>query len=316
MRILKLLICLAAFYCLVSADPAGAAGGAFRYQKVQIADDSVPVMNIAGFKTTHVISKQDTLLDIARNYGLGFNEIELLYPDIDPWLPPEGETIEIPVMWALPTARHEAVVINIPEMRLYRFFPEQNIVKTYPIGIGRQGMDTPITDTKVATRIKDPDWTVPAASREKTELAIVPPGPSNPLGNRWIGLAEDQLGIHGTNFAWGIGRRVSQGCIRMYPEHVEKFFNEVSVGTMVEIIYEPVKIGIRGNKIFVEVHPDIHGIFPEMYGHAKSLLAERALLADVDLEKLGRAVSEQNGVPQPVGIIPKPLTKREKGGEK
>ncbi len=316
MRILKLLICLSVFCCLAGNVPAWAESGAFRYQQVKMADNAAPVMNLAGFKTTHVISKQETLLDIARDYGLGFNEIELLYPDMDPWLPPEGETIEIPMMWALPPTRHEAVVINIPEMRLYRFFPEHNLVKTYPIGIGRQGMDTPITDTKVATRIKDPDWTVPAESRENTELAVVPPGPANPLGNRWIGLAVDQLGIHGTNFAWGIGRRVSQGCIRMYPEHVETFFNEVSVGTMVEIIYEPVKIGIRGNKIFVEVHPDIHGIFPDMYGHAESLLDESALLADVDLEKLGRAVSEQNGVPQPVGIIAKPLTKHEKGGEK
>ncbi|MFO7931931.1 MAG: hypothetical protein R6U97_11040 [Desulfosalsimonas sp.] len=90
-----------------------------------MADNAAPVMNLAGFKTTHVISKQETLLDIARDYGLGFNEIELLYPDMDPWLPPEGETIEIPMMWALPPTRHEAVVINIPEMRLYRFWDIQ-----------------------------------------------------------------------------------------------------------------------------------------------------------------------------------------------
>lgn len=315
-RILKLLICLTAVCCLLSSAPAGAAGGAFRYQKIKITDDAVPVMNIAGFKTTHLISEQETLLDIARDYGLGFNEIELLHPDIDPWLPPEGRKIEIPLMWALPTTSHEEVVINIPEMRLYRFFPGHNLVKTYPIGIGRQGMDTPITDTKVATRIKDPDWTVPPESRDKMGVAIVPPGPSNPLGNRWIGLALDQLGIHGTNFAWGIGRRVSQGCIRMYPEHVESFFNEVSLGTTVEIIYEPVKIGIRDNTIFVEIHPDIHNIFPDMYSHAESLLDERGLLRGVDREKLGRAVGEQNGMPQPVGIIAKTLTKNEKGGEK
>lgn len=263
-------------------------------------------MSVAGFKESHIISKKETLLDIARDYGLGFNEIELLYPEMDPWLPPEGKTIDIPLLWVLPDTRLESVVINIPEMRLYRFFPEHKLVKTYPIGIGRQGMNTPIEDTMVVARIKDPDWTVPPGTRNRTGRAIVPPGPDNPLGDRWIGLGLDHLGIHGTNFAWGIGRRVSQGCIRMYQEHVKTFFNEVSVGTGVEIVYEPVKVGIQGNKIFVEIHPDIHDIIPDMYKHAEQLLKEKALLTGVDAERLRRAVLEQNGVPAPVGIIAKP----------
>ncbi|MFP4451814.1 MAG: L,D-transpeptidase family protein [Desulfobacterales bacterium] len=306
MRILNLVILVLTVCFFVSAASASATGGAFRYEKIKTAENAAPVMSVVGFKKTHVIKKKETLLDISRDYGLGFNELELLYPDMDPWLPPEGTKIDIPVMWVPPGTSCEDVVINIPEMRLYRFFPNHKLVKTYPIGIGRQGMDTPITDTRVASLIKNPDWTVPQETRERTGRAIIPPGPDNPLGDRWIGLELDRIGIHGTNFPWGIGRRVSQGCIRMYPEHVEKFFNEVFLGTRVEIIYEPIKLGIKDNKIFVEIHPDIHGIFPDMYEHAQRLLTERALLAGVDQKKLRRAVAEQNGVPVPIGFTAKP----------
>lgn len=292
-------------FCLLPGS-ADAEQGAFRYRKAKFTQNAVPAMTVAGFMDRHVISEKETLLDIARNYALGFNELHLLYPEMDPWLPPEGREIEIPRMWVLPPTRHEEVVINIPEMRLYRFFAGHRLVKTYPIGIGRQGRNTPVTDTRVAAMIKNPDWTVPAESREAVGRAIVPPGPSNPLGNRWIGLGLDHLGIHGTNFPWGIGRRVSQGCIRMYPEHITKFFTEVSLGTRVEIIYEPVKIGVREHQVFVEVHPDIHGIVDDMYEHAVSLLSERALLAGVDREELRLAAAEKNGVPAPVGIVAKP----------
>ncbi len=306
MRFLKVVIFLALVCFLIWPAATPAAGGAFRYWKAAIADNAVPSMNVAGFMQSHVISKDETLLDIARDYELGFNEIKLFYPDMDPWIPPEGVSIDIPTIWVLPPTRYEKVVINIPEMRLYRFFTAHKLVKTYPIGIGRQGFKTPITDTRVAERIIDPDWTVPPGSRERIGQAIVPPGTANPLGDRWIGLAIDQIGIHGTNFPWGIGRRVSQGCIRMYPEHIKKFFNEVSVGTRVEIIYEPVKVGIMADTVFVEIHPDIHDIIPDMYKHAEKLLNERALLTGIDREKLRRAIAEQNGVPAPVGIISKP----------
>lgn len=263
----------------------------------------MPTMNTVGFSRVHVVGPEETLLDIARQYGLGFNELALLYPGMDPWVPPEGFELEIPLTWVLPPTRHEAVVINIPEMRLYRFFPEHKLVKTYPIGIGKQGFNTPVTVTSVVTRELHPEWTVPEPLREKVGRAVVPPGPANPLGDYWIGLAAGNIGIHGTNFPWGIGRRVSHGCIRMYPEHVETFFNEVIVGTRVEIIYEPVKVGFRDKVVFLEVHPDIdHRIF-DIYRHAESVLEKRGLLAGIDREKVRRAVAAQNGVPVPVGIV-------------
>ncbi|MFP3999674.1 MAG: hypothetical protein ACLFUN_07505 [Desulfobacterales bacterium] len=129
MRILNLVILVLTVCFFVSAASASATGGAFRYEKIKTAENAAPVMSVVGFKKTHVIKKKETLLDISRDYGLGFNELELLYPDMDPWLPPEGTKIDIPVMWVPPGTSCEDVVINIPEMRLYRFFPESQACK-------------------------------------------------------------------------------------------------------------------------------------------------------------------------------------------
>lgn len=291
----------AIFFLLASTSPVLAA--AFGYQMNFIGNARVPAMNVVGYEQTHVIGPEETLLDIARQYELGYNELEGLYPDVDPWVPPAGMEISIPGIWVLPPTRHESVVINLPEMRLYRFFPEYQLVKTYPIGIGRQGFNTPTGETGVVTRETDPEWTVTEASRERFGRAVVPPGPDNPLGKYWVGLADNRIGIHGTNFPWGIGRRVSQGCLRMYPEHIEFFFNEVTVGTPVEIIYAPVKAGVHDDTIFLEIHPDIHDIVPDIYNHAESLLKERGLLSGVDRERMRRAIAARRGVPEPVGVV-------------
>jgi len=278
---------------------------AFGYQMTFFKNAKVPAMSLIGYEQIHVIGKNETLLDIARQYGLGYNELKNLYPGLDPWVPPAGMEISIPGFRILPDTKSKSVVINIPEMRLYKFFPEHHLVKTYPIGIGRQGFNTPTGQTRVVTRQKDPEWTVTEASRERVGKAVVPPGPDNPLGKYWVGLADNRIGIHGTNFAWGIGRRVSQGCIRMYPEHIETFFNEVSVGDVVEIIYAPVKAGVHGNTIFLEIHPDIHDIVSDIYSHAEMILKERGLLSGVDRQLMRQAIAAKRGVPEPVGIVGK-----------
>lgn len=265
-------------------------------------------LTVIGLRQSHIIKDKETLLDISRAYGLGFNEIELLYPDLDPWVPGSGKQLQIPTQWVLPPTRYEDVVINIPEMRLYRFFKKISMVKTYAIGIGREGYETPVIVCRVSDLKTNPSWIVPQSAWETYGKKVVPPGPDNPLGDFWIGLSAQRLGIHGTNFPWGVGRRISRGCIRMYPEEVSMFFKEVVPGTIVELVYEPVKIGFASGRIFLEVHPDIYSRIPDLYRHTQEVIRQKGLWDYVEWDKVAQCLLDKKGVPEVVGLLGRKMT--------
>lgn len=276
--------------------------GAFKYRLPSPGDNPKSFETVVGGIQYHTVSEKETLLDIARNYELGFNEVQLLYPLIDPWIPEAGTRLVIPTMWILPATKKEGIVINLPELRLYRFFPKIKMVKTYPIGIGDLGWETPEGAYRVIVHEVNPTWRIPLSLREKYGRSYIPPGPENPLGEYWIGLSRKGYGIHGTNFPWGVGRLVSHGCIRLYPEHISRLFTETPVGTPVEIIYEPIKVGFRQGEIFLEVHPDPYGKIVDLKGHARTILRNLGLLESVSEEKVNAALLVRNGVPFPIGI--------------
>jgi L,D-transpeptidase ErfK/SrfK len=282
-----------------------AAGTAFQYTFSTGSAAMGNERSVIGFFQYHTVGSKETLLDVARNYELGYNEIALQYPDIDPWVPKAGTRLTIPSRWILPPTRHEEVVINIPEMRLYLFMKNHDMVKTYPLGLGREGFETPVGLYHVVTLQTDPTWMPPPSAWETYGKTPVPPGPNNPLGDYWIGLSVKHIGIHGTNNPWGVGRLVSRGCIRMYPEHISRFFGEVGIGARVEVIYEPVKIGIEDELVYLEVHPDIYGRIPDLLTHTEELLKQKNLRQHVRWDEVIRCIEEKNGVPLPVGSVAK-----------
>ena len=297
--LLPFLLCLS-----LSVGKANIYAAAYPYAIHEDAEGGKALMPLIGYLQSHEVEEGETFLQIARKYGLGYKELVRYHPEIDPWLPEKGQMIEIPGKWILPPAKHEEVVINIPEMRLYRFFKEIGLVKSYPVGIGRDSAVTPVGDALVTEMVEDPSWTVPPSAREKYGRGVIPPGENNPLGGYWIGLSKEHMGIHGTNYPWGVGGMVSRGCIRLYPEHISQFFKEVETGTRVEIIYEPVKIGIRDNLVYMEVHPDVYGLIPDLEIHAWELIKSRDLGSWVDFSMVNRCLEEQKGVPVPVGKKP------------
>jgi len=278
-------------------------GGAFEYRFPDQGKAPETWKTVVGFMQDHTIGEKETLLDVARLYGLGYNEIELLYPQTDPWIPEPGSDVAVPTEWVLPTTRHQGIVINLPEMRLYRFFPKIRAVKTYPVGIGEQAGKTPEGTCWVVDRSIDPTWVVPASLKEKYNVSMITPGPDNPLGRYWLGLSRKGYGIHGTNFPWCVGRSVSNGCIRLYPEHIEQLFHETPVGTWVEIVYEPVKVGFRRGEIYVEVHPDLYGKIVCTEEYTVQRLQESVGLDGVSMELLRAALQECNGAPVAVGSL-------------
>jgi L,D-transpeptidase ErfK/SrfK len=190
-------------------------------------------------------------------------------------------------------------------MRLYRFHAKKGTVSTYPVTVGEEETQTPLGTYRVVDREVDPEWNIPAKLQHKYKTKIVPAGDDNPIGKYWLGLSARGYGIHGTDNAWSVGRILSNGCIRLYPEDMEKLFRDVPMGTVVEIVYEPVKFGYRGGVIFVEVHEDPYGFIEDAEQHARSVAQSRGIEAHVDWEKVDEAIEWKNGVPLPVGTLPK-----------
>ena len=206
----------------------------------------------------------DTFSDLAREYGLGYDELVAANPGIDPWLPGENTPVLLPTQYVLPMLPQPGIVLNIASKRLF-YVPEvaegeERKVLTYPIGIGRVGWETPLGETSVVSKARDPHWWVPASVRKEHAAmgdplpAVVPPGPDNPLGTRVLKLGMPGYLIHGTNQPYGVGMRVSHGCVRLYPENIEYLFELVNIGVPVTIINEPYLLGRHNGELYFEAH--------------------------------------------------------------
>jgi L,D-transpeptidase ErfK/SrfK len=215
--------------------------------------------DIIGEIRTMTTVYEDTMLDIARNNGLGFTELMAVNPGVDPWIPGEGVRVLLPTAHILPDAPRRGVVVNIAELRLYYYPPGGGPVVSVPIGVGRDGFTTPFGTTKVTRKAVRPTWyPTPNTRADRPELpAAVPAGPDNPLGEYALYLGWPAYLIHGTNQPYGVGRRVSRGCIRLYPEDIERLFKMVPEGTPVTVLSQPVKLGWRGGNLFIEVNPSL-----------------------------------------------------------
>lgn len=217
--------------------------------------------DLLGELTPYTTRADETLLDLARAKGLGVPHISAANPGIDPWVPGDGTQLTLPTAHILPDAPREGIVVNKSELRLY-FFPKYGPPQTYAIGVGRDGFNTPVGNTTVVRKKERPTWYPTAETRrDKPEVgSVVPPGPDNPLGLYALYLGWPTYLIHGTHKPYGVGRRVSRGCIRMYPEGIEALFRQVPVGTKVAVVEQPVKVGWREGELYLQVLPGLEQI--------------------------------------------------------
>lgn len=271
--------------------------------------------SVVGQIQTVLAREDDTLSDLARRYNLGYEEIRAANPDVDPWLPGEGTEVILPTRFILPDAPREGIVLNLANMRFFYFpEPEENGTRkviTHPIGIGRVEWSTPTGSTHVTYKSTDPVWWVPASiRREHLEMgdplpAKVLPGPENPLGKYVLGLEMEGYLIHGTNKPWGVGMRVSHGCIRLYPEDIETLFERIAVGTPVHIVDQPYLLGWLNGELYLEAHqpledderdwPDrLHAALRELVG------SDKHPQLDVDWEQVDALLDDGRGLPVPV----------------
>ncbi len=281
-------------------------------------------LDLVGTNSSTLVSREDTLIDVAVRHHLGYNMIRSANPHVDAWLPDNGARVLLPFSVILPNVPREGVVINTPEMRLYFYNKNKQdkntTVTVYPISVGRRDWATPITETRVTLRVENPPWYPPKsiraehAARGELLPKIVPAGPDNPLGNHLLGLGIPSYFIHGTNKRFGIGMQVTHGCIRMYPEHIQELYNLVAVNTPVIIVNQPYKVGWRDQKLYLEVHHplELDGITQEnsrsdIIDTLTSILEELPEVL-IDWGKVDDAIKNTTGVPVMVGKQPHSLS--------
>jgi len=258
---------------------------------------------------------EDTLLDVARDYGVGYKELEWANPGVDVWIPGDGTPVLLPTRYVLPPGPREGVIINLPEYRLY-YFPEPEAgerakVITYPISIGKMDWDTPVGSHRIIGKTEKPSWYPPESIRrdraERGEILprVVPPGPDNPLGDYAMRLNLTSYLIHGTNNPDGVGMRVTSGCIRLFPEHIESLFPQVAIGTSVRIMSEPIKVGWAADTLYAEVHPPLEEESEsQLRMRFTTLLREAAQLRglDIDWARADTIFAAATGVPTAVPL--------------
>lgn len=254
-----------------------------------------------------VANYEDTLIDIAVDHHLGQDEIVLANPTVDRWLPGAGTQVRIPSSFILPDAPRQGIVVNLPEMRIY-YFPNDTQVVTYAVGIGRVDWKTPLGKTRIAGKTENPSWTPPPSivaehlADGDTLQAYYPPGPDNPLGLFAFRLGIPGYLIHSTQRTNGIGMRVSHGCMRMYPADIEQFFPTVKVGTPVNIVNQSIKVGWYHDTLYMEVYPEMEEMplsYEQRIDIALSLIeqANGGQMPVIKGAALKRALQSPSGLP-------------------
>ena len=266
------------------------------------------------------LQKGDTLPDIARHFSLGINTVSAANPGIDIWVPETGRRILLPVSFILPDTPRKGIVINLAAMRLFYFKTDGNrlAVSTYPVGIGTTERPTPMGRMYVTRKKLRPTWYVPASIAEDHRKkgdplpAKVPPGPLNPLGEHALYLSKSGYLVHGTNKPASVGLRATNGCIRLYPEDIQRLFENTPVKTRVKIVNQPYLIGRRDGIVYMEVHTPFEesGTTELKKAYAKLRTLEKKSGQVLDWKKVKEAVAEARGIPVPISVIRKGSEKK------
>ena len=215
---------------------------------------------ILGLLKAGQLNPGESVTGLARRFDVGYDELVSANPHVDFDRLAAGDVLIIPSKHLVLKSDLGGILVNLAERRLYQYSPRGKLEKTYPVGIGKEGWDTPQGSLTIIGKRKNPYWYVPPSvhaerAREGVTLPkIVEPGPDNPLGSRAMRLSAPSYLIHGTNDPVGIGKRSTAGCISLYPEDVRELYSATPLDTVVTIINKPSKWYHINDRLCAELH--------------------------------------------------------------
>ena len=262
---------------------------------------SRPPLALGGEVETYTVAKGDHLYEIARGRGFSYTALARANGIADPNIVRAEAVLTLPTRFILPDTLQNGIIVNIPEYRLYHLH-EGVVDAVFPVAIGLPTWQTTVGEFTVTSRVENPAWYMPPemAQRENVKREIIPAGPDNPLGDFWIGTSLKHTGIHGTNRPMSIGRALSHGCMRLYPEHIDSLFQNVTIGERGVILYEPVKVSVDGDSVWIEVHPDVYENLDDLGDAAKRQLQDLGVWDNVDRRMLESAIEQVRGIPEEI----------------
>lgn len=274
--------------------------------------DNISSTKLIGGAGVYTVISGDTLRLVAAKLGVTRQHLmELNHLDQKSMLK-IGQRLNYNNRKIIPQRMREGIIVNIPDRTLY-FFRQGSLVKSLPVALGvptkneKYIWQTPVGKFRITAKQKDPTWFVPPSIQSEMEergkeiITSIPPGPENPLGKFAIKTSIPGILIHSTTKPWSIYSFSSHGCIRVYPAHMEDFFNEVRVNTQGEIIYKPVKLAVTEvGKIYLEVHRDIYSKSTDLAADARKMVEKLKLDERIDWKKFEVVVRQKSGVAEDI----------------
>ncbi len=231
---------------------------------------------------------------IARQNGLDWHRV--LRP---------GQMLEVDNRHIVPGPVQDGIVINIPQRMLF-LFRAGRLVAHYPVGLGRPDWPTPVGRYRIREKVVDKTWIVPPsiqaemAARGEPVRSRVPPGPDNPLGRHWLGLAPGAWGIHATIAPASLYHFQSHGCIRLHPDDAADLFGRIAMGEAVLLIYQPLLLAqAEDGRVYLEVHRDVYNRGVDFRREWQARLAHTGLV--IDSARAEAVLSRRDGLARPVG---------------
>jgi L,D-transpeptidase ErfK/SrfK len=252
---------------------------------------------VAGKVKQHTVQKGETLFMIARRHNVSMPALMRLNGLRSERVKP-GKRLTLPTLYVLPRTPGTGIVLNLPERAAY-VFKSGSLQGRYPVAVGTAAWPTAQGQYTLRRKVVNPSWkpTKEMVQREQIKDEIVPPGKENPMGDRWMGWSLPGYGFHSTTKPRSVGRAISHGCVRLYPEAAHRMYEQVSEGMPIYSVYEPVLVGKLNGRYFLSLSPDIYHKGLTTLPQVKARLKRVGLLPLVEEKELRRIIARADGHP-------------------